>query len=569
MQDKSLNIEKTDKSGYLIFLGTLIFYFLFKLPLNLSVLCSNTNEGFYFIFGQHLLNGTHFDAKEMSYPNLFFYLYALIVKLFGFGTNSIVVVHFIQTAIVVLISVVIYYVVKLLLDDVFYASIAVLFWTLILMTPIGQWGTTLELESSFALEAEYLIVLISLSSVYCLLRTFQNKNPFLMAFLAGFLGASSIMFKASGAVMMLAIVCWIIYLGLFEGKYFINYKNILFVMCLGFICSFILFNIGIITQKNNLIDFWKCYFDVGVYGKEHISSINGFLLSVFNFMTRYTTSLNNFILFFFGFISLGWGLIRNFFVKNNSLQLRLVYPLLNIWAWGNVCSVIAPGGYGSYYYILVWPTIAIFFTLGIYDLLRGILNKKIFKISLVVFITIFFTHRFLVILPSYLSLVKRDFYLSIFFQPESFQDPVNLNLSQNPHRPDFLKVADLINSFLPKRNDTVYILNFKKEGQHFPATTYIYMKRFPPTTAIADYLEYKKYLNVKLKVISKTLINTPPKILLLPHRYYIKPWQAEALTPFLNWLNLFVSENYHLKINLTYADSNTNEIEICDVFERN
>ena len=159
MQFKDKKLNKSERIGQLIFIESLVFYFLIKLPFNLSVLCSDTNEGFYFIFGQHFLNGTHFDVSEMIYTNLFVLIYALIIKLFGFGTWSIIAVHITQTVIVLLIAALIFSITCKLFENTFYASLSVLFWILMQVTPIGQWGNKMELESAFALNPEYFIVL--------------------------------------------------------------------------------------------------------------------------------------------------------------------------------------------------------------------------------------------------------------------------------------------------------------------------------------------------------------------------------------------------------------------------
>ncbi|OGI18275.1 MAG: hypothetical protein A3B68_04365 [Candidatus Melainabacteria bacterium RIFCSPHIGHO2_02_FULL_34_12] len=571
MQFKDKKLNKSERIGQLIFIESLVFYFLIKLPFNLSVLCSDTNEGFYFIFGQHFLNGTHFDVSEMIYTNLFVLIYALIIKLFGFGTWSIIAVHITQTVIVLLIAALIFSITCKLFENTFYASLSVLFWILMQVTPIGQWGNKMELESAFALNPEYFIVLFSLCSVFCLLGSLYGKKSLLMAFSAGFIGASSVMLKASGAVMPLAIICWIVYLGLFNRKLFITYKNTFLILLIGLIFSFAVFNFWIFLQNNNLMAFWKYYFEVGAYSDDYAKSYSSFFLSICNFMTRYTTSMNNFILFFFAFFSLGWGLVRNIFIKSSSDLFKLACPLLAIWGWGNICSVIAVGGYGSYYYILVWPSVAIFFMIGLRDIYNygTFINRNFLVVGTLILIASLFICRILVIFPAYIQIAKSNFYLNSIFQPQSFQDPVIVSGKVNYRRPDILKLADLINSFLPDKNDTIYILSFKNKTQYLPLTMYVYIKRFPPTTSISEYFGYKKLLKIKLKALTRDLVKTPPKILIVPRIFYLEPWQTEDLTLFLNWLNLFVDKNYHAKIDIKYKEPGIDRVEIYDVYERN
>ena len=68
-----------EKLGYPMFIGSLIFYFLFKLPLNFSVLCGSPNEGFYFLYGQFLLNEKVLGSIASPLLKLF---YAVILKIF-------------------------------------------------------------------------------------------------------------------------------------------------------------------------------------------------------------------------------------------------------------------------------------------------------------------------------------------------------------------------------------------------------------------------------------------------------------------------------------------------------
>ena len=107
--------QKNEKLGLALLIGSLVFYTLLKMSFNFSVLCSSTNEGFYFVFGQHLLNGRHlyFDIFTARGP-LFIMFYALIVKVFGFGSYAIIATHFIHTFIVILIGISIYKIKRIL-----------------------------------------------------------------------------------------------------------------------------------------------------------------------------------------------------------------------------------------------------------------------------------------------------------------------------------------------------------------------------------------------------------------------------------------------------------------------
>ena len=49
-------VKQKNILGIILCLASFLIYFLLKLPLDLSVVCTNENQGFAFIFGQHFLN---------------------------------------------------------------------------------------------------------------------------------------------------------------------------------------------------------------------------------------------------------------------------------------------------------------------------------------------------------------------------------------------------------------------------------------------------------------------------------------------------------------------------------
>ena len=144
------SIEK--KSGFFLLITSLLFYFFIKLPFNLSVTCASSNEGFYFVFSQYLLDTHKFDFIRGPF---FIFIYAFVLKIFGFNTWSIIAVHFIQTITVSAIGISLYYLGKIVLKSDFFSGLSVLFFILLQVTPIGGWGPKMEFESAFALECEY------------------------------------------------------------------------------------------------------------------------------------------------------------------------------------------------------------------------------------------------------------------------------------------------------------------------------------------------------------------------------------------------------------------------------
>ncbi len=558
-----------NKIGIYTFLASLIAYLILKLPFMLSILCGSSNESFYFIFGQHFLNGGEFNAPGRIYLNLFVLLYALIVKIFGFGTYAILFVHFLHTIIVILTSIFIYLVSKKIFNSSFYAALNVLFYLLIKSTPIGAWGNVNEIESSLALEAECFIVLFSFCSFFFLLKFFDSKS-LLMSVLAGFFAILPLFFKASGAVLVLAYLCWFVYLFVFENKLLKEYL-INFIYFFGVIVVlFALYNLILLVHKTNLLYYWKFYFSVGVYSTDSILTLKNFLKLVFNFMTRYVNSVNNFLLLFFTFIFILWGLLIKFckFTKSLTYNANLIMPLIAIWGIGNIFSVLAPGGYGSYYYELIWPASSIFLTFGIVQIDSMFGSKKIIKILLTLFLFALFFQRILILLPTYINEIKAQINCSFLNQPESFQDPVKNSEYPNNKRSIYLKVADLCNSYLPSKQDTVYILNVGKY-KVFPSVMYLYMKRYPPSAIISDYLNYKIFINDRLEVLKSDLIKNPPRIIISSEIYSLEEWQLTSVAPFLEWFNSFVAKKYNYKLYLKanpYGDKNLEEIY--NIYER-
>ncbi|GEM_PF-6026379 len=567
LKDKKLN--KSERIGQLIFIGSLIFYFLIKLPFNLSVLCSNTNEGFYFVFGQHFLNGTDFSLLGRPYLNLYVLFYSLVLKIFGFNTYSIIAIHFIQTFVFILICILIYGFLKRILESSVYSSLAVLFGILLQITPIGQWGNKMELESAFALEAEYFVLFFYLCSIYTLIFGIKTKsNVFFLA--SGFFAFVAFMFKPSGAVLCIAYICWLIFIFFFDRQLFNELKIKMIFLFFGIVLSAFLMNLILyFIFKIDLLPYWKYYLFVGSYSTDFTKTESSIFLSIWNFMTRYTNSISNFTVFFLTVISIGWSLIRINFLKYENQYYRALLPLLVIITIGNICTVIAPGGYGAYYYILIWPFAGIFLVFGLRDIFYCLKFKG--KLLIIFLIVIFFLCRLILLYPAYFLLANNSLQISLFSQPESFEDPVLIRKNNySKKRSAVLKTADLINNLLPNKNDTVYVLGIKSKNknQYFPVTVYIYMKRLCASTAVSDYFYYKNYLSQRLRILRKDLVGKPPKILILPHIYYLDSWQTEYLPEFLNWLNNYVSQNYKFKFNLNFNDISEKGNTIYDVYER-
>ena len=188
-----------------------------------------------------------------------------MLKLFGFGTWSIIAVHVLQKIIILLIGIMLFLFVSKLFQNISYASLCVLFWFLLQFIPVGGWGSFYEIESALALEAEFFCVLFSLLSLYFLLKASSKKKTIIFSLISGLLATCSMMFKANGAVLVIAFFCWIVYLLSFDRKELNDQKDTFIYFFVGFLFSFLISNVVIYLHNHDLSSFWYSYFFVGSY----------------------------------------------------------------------------------------------------------------------------------------------------------------------------------------------------------------------------------------------------------------------------------------------------------------
>lgn len=562
--------------GLIILLSSLLIYSLIKLPLNLSVLCNSENEGFYFVYGK-----TFLEWKEFFCGPLFILLYALVIKFFGFNTFSIIAIHFIQNVSVILISILLYLILRKLLESSLIGSFVVLCWLFFILTPIGHMSILSEILSHFGVEAEYFCVLFSLLSILCLLYSGFVKDEISLVsgfrekfclFLSGMFSLFPLMFKPSGGVLFLAFLAWTFILVVSKKEKFVLMLEKIIYFLAGTLLSFILFQLFIHYFSSNSFLFWRDYFVFGSYSQDFIKSPTSIFKSIIDYMTRGTASISNFFLFSLSFIFFIWGFFRSFFFKKREQGMSRIWLLLSIWGIGNSLVIIVPGIYQPYYYHLIWPIIAIVLILGIRDLFCLIEDryKKLITFILGIIFCLFVTPRLFWVIPKYIELHSRIEPISIFNQPESFQDPVEEKNGSNIFRPVFLKFADTINKLLPDKNDNFYVFNFNKVQGHtsFTTASYIYAKRYPPTHILSDLLDYRNLLDKKLEILKRSIVNRPPRFFVISKDVYIEPWQIKILTPFINWFNDYVMKNYVLKLSLVNKQTSLSNQEIFFVYER-
>lgn len=547
---------KSNKLGFLILVISLVFYFLMELPFLLSVRCGNVNEGYYFGYGHHFLEGSHLYSEIYAARGpLFIMLYALVLKIFGINGWAIIGVHCIHFLAVTLIGIAIFITSKQLLKDSLYASLATLFWVLIQLSPIGGWGLKLEYESSFSLEAEYFCVLFSLISLYLL-----SKQNIITSLISGSLAACSMLFKGSGAILIIAILCWGIYLFIFQREFYKIAKSHLFYTFTGFFFTLGLALLALYIHNGELSSFFNEYYSLGYYSTETTKSTQFFINTFYVFLVRNIYSLNNLILYLLAIVIFIWGIFK----EKNPL-----FKLICIWGVGNICAVCAPGKYASYYYVLVYPSVAISLIYAVKHLIErvNLFNKTFVRLCLVLFISLFFIFRLSKTIPEYISMAKNEIKFNFIYQPESFQDPViSFN---NPRRPQFLKIADKINSYLPDKKDTFYIFNFIFGHQDFSPFIYIYAKRLPSSTVYSDWLYVENLTNKSMEMLIRDLMKKPPKILIVPENVLIPKKQSKSLKPFFLVLNLYIKQRYHTLEYLDYEYSTHEKPNSLIIFERN
>lgn len=550
------NKEKRKKCGLLMLFLILILFFLLILPFNLSVKLSSLNEGYDLIIGKYFLDGE--IVKSFAKP-LLISVYALIVKVFGFGTPSIIALHFVQTFVSITIAIVIFLISLKVLKHYSYAVISSLVWLLLLITPIGGWETSYEIGSIFALEAEYFCVLFSLLSIYFFLLSlsFHANKKKLFAYFAGIFACISFIFKGSGVVIVLSYCLWYLIIFLTKRKIHrrLNFAYLLFGLLTGITITIL----TVFFQGENVYLFFKDLFYPGSYTTSHLSSSGEIFKYLIMFMFRFDSSfkgVNNFILFLVFFISILWPFLDNKSSENNKLLSSTFSKLIAIWAALNILAVVAPGMYVSYYYLLLWPGAAILLTLLLKGLLQLASKNVILKILIIVFVFVLFIQRIYFVIPSYEKLFVESYYLNAFIQKKSFQDPVLTDKQNQYFRPADLRIADYINRLLPNKRHTFYILNFVEKNYSFSSNMYVYAKRMPPTTIAADLLHLYQniYFLDKINILKNDLKRRPPKIIIKPKQLYMDEYHKgySHIQDLFYWFDIFLKENYQLINEIRY-----------------
>ena len=550
------NQEKEEKIGFYIFVFSIALFLLFTLPCNFSVYCGNANEGLHFIGAQFLLNGKklYIDVVQSRGP-LLFLLYAAVLKIFNFTTYSIIAIHLIQRIIMLLICFSIYLLTKMLTNNTLYSGLAAMIWVLLQITVIGGWGTFYELESINALEAEILCEMFSLFSIYFLINAIKGRNPFLNSSLSGAFTVFSFMSKTNGGVLIIAFFAWCLFLFFFKKKYFLEFKKQINIFMISFFVVSLFFILAIHIHTGGIDKCLEGIFFSGNYNSNYLKSYNSFFSSFLRLITRDTDSISNLFLFLFSLICFLWLLIKNLIIKEKSLT-DLFFPLVGLCGIGNIFAVMMSGAYASYYYQLIWGFMAIGFVLILRDILNFCVRPEYLKIAWVVSATVlilFFGIRFYLIFPGVVKYLGCQVSLNAFLQPQSFQDPVKPNHNNIWRSPQTLVYADIINNYLPNKNDTFYVLNYLHGHQVFGYPIYIYAKRLASSPIAPDQLICYRSLGYLPKKFLKEFKEKPPKIIIIPEDIDIKAWKLNLLLPVIKEIVYFVKENYKIKDTLRFS----------------
>ena len=445
-------------NGLFLCIGSLLVLFILKLPLNLSVVCANENQGFAFVFGQGLLL---WNELACGRGILYVLLYSTILKIFGFNTWAIIAIHIVETIALLLIGLLIYLIVNKVLKNNLFAGVSVMLWVILISSPIGNSGLDIEILSHYYLSEEVLIVLFSLFSIWFLLLsnflgykhdcTFKEK---MFSFFAGIFAACALMPKANGSSLLISSIIWIVLLFLFRKNSFKLDGTKILLYLFGVVISLCVLDLILYKLQGDLLLSWRDYFFVGSYNRNYLMSPVEFLKSLVNFMTRYTSSLNNLILFIITYLFFIFGFVMNLCMKNDKSKFSEFWLLISVLSIVDLCIIIAPGVYQPYYYQLIWPLVAIILSFGLKYLLE---TNKNYGLLLFALLTILFSHKIILSIPSHWNLMKQLGELSIFNQPQSFQDPVLSYDRLSLKRSGFLQLADAINNLLPDQKSTFYI----------------------------------------------------------------------------------------------------------------
>ena len=522
-----------NKLGLFLLFFSLTVQFLITLPLCTSVICANENQGFAFIWGQTFLKWGELSPGRGL---LFVLLYSLVLKIFGFNTYSIIAIHILELVFRLVSGLLIYFISMRVTKNGFWSGFAVLIW----------------------------VILFSLLSIFFMLAggffDSEKKTNKQACVLSGIFAFCSLMSKANGSILLLASVFWILLLAIFNRAYLKLIIEKIKCYFTGVILSALVFNLLLFIIQKDLSSHWKDYFLVGSYTSSHLQSIPLLVESVFNFITRKTTSLNNLILFS---ISVFLFLIGIFSKKRENLFGAFV----SIWGIGNICVIVIPGEYQPYYYYLIWTQIAFIFSLSFFLLFNSFKIHKIIKTIPLIFILFIFAHRVILWIPAHLHILNTLKILDISSQKKSFIDPIKQTSMQKVFRPPLLEMGDTINSLLPNKDSTVYILNLHEKGDTaFTPLSYIYSKRYSVTSIDSGLLQINNVLSSKVKTLKSDLIKRHPNMLIVSQKYFISGELTEILNPFLQWFNNYVKQYYRFYI--TIQCNLSGKTEFFDVYER-
>ncbi len=563
--------------GLVLCITSLVFYFLLRLPFNLSVECANENQGFAFTWGQSFLLWNELASGRGP---LYVLLYSLVLKIFGFNTWSIISMHYIESSLYIIAGLLIFFIVKITSKSSFLGGLTTLIWIILISTPIGGSLLKVEIRSHYNLNEESLCVFFSLLSLFFLTlgnftelsQPIKSTKEKMYLVLAGLFSVCSLMSKANGAILLIAVILWFLQMIICrKGSIKALISKFVFYL-FGVFVSLLFFNIFIFALQGSLFSFWKDYFLLGNYTSSYLATSKSLFLSIVNFLTRYTNSLNNLFLLVTSCLFFSFGIIKGCLAKKHQDNVSVFWSLIGIWGLGNACAIIAPGTYQPYYYHLIWPSIAIVLALGLNSLFARLqkTNNKFIIYLASSLILLFFVYRIFISIPAYYELGKELNNSNIFLQPQSFQDPVlpyNVTLTK---REGLLKAADAINVLIPNKKELLYIFNFGSKGvTGFTPLTYIYSKRYSPTTVDSALLQVPTIIESKLKVLKEDLTKRPPDILIISKDIYLEPWQKQHIIPFLNWFTGFIQTNkYEIIKVLNFSHVENEKIETFNVYRR-
>lgn len=365
LKEKEIQTHFFDSSlkiTYIIVAAIVIFYCIIRS--NFWEIAMERDEGIYIYFGKLILQGKipYNDFYEIRFPGIF-YMYALIVSIFGYSAKGVAIGFTVVNAISALV---IFFIAKIWSNKNYIGLIATIVFCILSLYPFF---------SGFTRQSEHLVNFFFILSLFFSVLASSKKIDYLYI-ATGVALCMAILIKPNAIYFTLPIV-YISFFSDFENT-FVNIKssikNIMF-LAIGGTLPLLFF--GLILWKNNALEnFYQfAIIEAGKYAKGIEWNIGKqMFLGIWNvFYTDYKIIIiASFVVsILIWFTKLTW-------------KLKILVSLLILSAWLS----ITPGlRFYNHYWIMLIPVLAISFALFIFSI-TNIIEQKTSKNFIQYFIVV-------------------------------------------------------------------------------------------------------------------------------------------------------------------------------------